>query len=135
MEREIKFRAWHKGRNEWLHHANHACNILGEMILFGGWCNVPLEELNDVVVMQFTGIKDDHGQEIYEGDILEATYAPTYELKSYEVKWSSLRAAFVCYRPEKPPVNFCNLPLQPSNSMENLKVLGNIYDNPELQVK
>lgn len=77
MSRPIRFRAWHNGTKAWLHDsacASGGCNILGETIwAFGEWCRVPLEELNDVVVEQFTGLVDKAGREIYEGDILEIT--------------------------------------------------------------
>ncbi len=74
MSRPIKFRAWHEGRKEWLHDSSApcgGCSILGETIwAFGEWCRVPIEELNDVVVEQWTGLHDRDGQFIYEGDIV-----------------------------------------------------------------
>jgi len=72
MNRPISFRAWHEGRKKWLHDKSYGgCNILGETIwAFGEWCRVPIEELNDVVVTQFTGIQDSKGVDIYEGDII-----------------------------------------------------------------
>ncbi len=130
-DRELKFRAWDVRAGQMIEDAITLTSTGGLI-----YCKVdagnPFAHFDGLKWMQFTGLKDDHGKEIYEGDILEATCAPTYEFKPYEVRWSDLRASFVCYRPTQPPVNFINLPLQPSNSMENLKVLGNIYENPEL---
>lgn len=84
-----------------------------------------------MVWLLFTGEKDDDGEEIYDGDILQARYAPNYELNVFAVKSSG--ASFVCYRTHNNPyVQFEQLPLCPSNSMEDLKVIGNIYQNPEL---
>lgn len=76
MNRPIRFYVWHKGRNEWLHGSGvcGGCNILGETILLGGWCRVSLEELNDLVVLQYTGL-DVGDHEIYEGDILNTKAA------------------------------------------------------------
>lgn len=85
------------------------------------------------IAMQFTGIKDEKGKDIYEGDILQARYAPNYKLNAFEVKWNVGSASFVCYRKhENPKVQFEQLPLCPSNSMENLEVIGNVYEHPEL---
>lgn len=100
MSRTIAFRAWHQGRKEWLHDKSWGgCHILGETIwAFGEWCRVPLEELNDVVVEQNTGLKDRHGVDIYEGDTLKGTLSvmggPDIEWCG-TVGWDEMRARFV----------------------------------------
>lgn len=79
---------------------------------------------------QFTGIFDDDGVEIYEGDTIEARYTPNYEFKLYEVKY--VCSHFVLYRKDpNPQFGYEQLPLLAAN-MDDIKVIGNIHENPEL---
>lgn len=71
-------------------------------------------------VQQFTGLKDKNGKEIYEGDILYASY---HEIKA-EVVYDK---------------RFCFFKLTASNSLSFyvdrssiLEIMGNIFENPEM---
>ena len=88
------------------------------------------EDDPDIVLMQYTGLKDKNGVEIYEGDVVkyQKTFPnsgnPITKIYQYEIKWyedldiyggSDLLNG----------VGFRNV-------HSNLEVIGNIYENPEL---
>lgn len=71
----------------------------------------------DAVLMQYTGLEDKNGKEIYEGDIL---YVPGFG--NHELKYED--GLYVC---EVRGVN--------QAMAEQCEVIGNIYENPELLTK
>jgi uncharacterized phage protein (TIGR01671 family) len=80
--RQIKFRIWHKCK---------ACFISDEVaIYYDGvidWLNQdrPVLDNNDVVIQQYTGLKDKNAKEIYEGDLL---WRPTVNRTIYLVDFN-----------------------------------------------
>ena len=120
--REIKFRAWdlynecmfNVGDIDWRH-----C-FVGEMEADHQ------RYLKDVILMQYTGLKDKNGLDIYEGDIIEE-YLSDSEDDNY------LYSGVIVYF----NTEFClkiknDTYIKLVNTGNNLEVIGNIYQNPEL---
>lgn len=120
--REIKFRAW-DGRQMW---KDVAC-FEGEPYVMNyeetGF--VPLLNEDQIasngkpIIMQFTGLHDKNGKDIYEGDILSSQYTDyevVFEFSRWDLK--RIRGAY-----SYPVFN---------NSAKEMESIGNIHENPKL---
>lgn len=120
--REIKFRAWN-----------------GKKMLCSGFSlhrdgqiepGYHHQDLTiDSPLMQFTGLTDNHGNEIYEGDIVRAASHGVHA--TCEVKWGQGRAGFFLYR----EIGCICWNLSGGGldyDQETVEVIGNIHTTPEL---
>lgn len=122
MSREIKFRAWSISGNK--------MRDWESLLPIGMNAFVDGKHLE---FMQYTGLKDSTGREIYEGDILQPS---AYTKSSIARSAVTFHKGYFCLGLAPPYVTAkrpLNLSLENSNKAENgFVVIGNIYENPEL---
>ena len=113
--REIKFREWETERKTL---------IVGKREDYDDSIGFRFahEEGGERILMQYTGLKDKNGVEIYEGDILNyGDYSQSHEvIFKNGCFWGH---AIGCGE---------NIGIGLYNALEDLEIAGNIYDNPEL---
>lgn len=122
--REIKFRAWDNHDKAMCYDINvYSDGSENEYWWAGDWYFESGDKSHFFdnsgkgnVLMQYTGLKDKNGVEIYEGDVIE--YSSAFDPKGaftpnrMKVEWIDIICGFKIVR--------------------NGKVIGNIYENPEL---
>ncbi|MFL8969327.1 YopX family protein [Helcococcus kunzii] len=117
-----KFRAWHKSTELMdeviiIDFYNEKIGILyADPVIQGE--SVKIYSFDEVVLMQSTGLKDKNGEEIFEGDILKGDDG---EFFYNSVVFDKEKAIFM--RSDS---------IELWENVEELEVIGNIYENPEL---
>ena len=126
--RELKFRAWDKHEKKFIYKFlmsstddkdsdDWTCPLtLGEHNGHTEWLN------NDqLIISQYTGLKDKNEKPIYEGDILR--YADTVCVVEFEEKY----ARFILRdMSDDFPLSF------DARLLADMEIIGNIHENPEL---
>ena len=121
--RDIKFRAYDKKENEMFYSSMYQ----DKTSMAYGLSNF-LSECTDIedTLMQYTGLKDKDGVEIYEDDIVKFIPSGEYGLvttfgssQNLGIEWENSRTAFFT-------------PMFYLGCETELEIIGNIYESPEL---
>jgi uncharacterized phage protein (TIGR01671 family) len=125
--RTIEFRAWDERTKTMI---ATGFNVIGETTMFGMIdeyimkhpCDVKssLLRFNDIIITQFTGLHDRNGKKIFEGDILDADGTKCTVIHNE-------RNASFCMK--------CAYHYQYFDddcTVDNITVLGNIFEHPNL---
>lgn len=118
--REIKFRTWNKNTTDGMVYQD-------ELLICGNYSGVRKDQtlanafdtitgFYDCILMQYTGLKDKNGKEIYEGDVVKGTWGIS-QIIFYHGAWCYLGGGATS---------------RIYTSVKTAKVIGNIYENPEL---
>jgi len=128
--REIKFRAWVNSYSHW--HMTDEISISSDGVFFhAGQSNIANP---DWKLVQYTGLKDKNGQEIYEGDVVKRVDDTPFRMENRELKFCTWFVEF-----KYAQWAFINTPTSPATSYpafysnaKYMEIIGNIYENPEL---
>ena len=128
--REIKFRAWHTVMNNMFSAEEMGQDELTMAVDGRGFVNVSGQspKLSQyaglfMIPMQFTGMLDKNGKEIYEGDIITGVNFKGYEIKNPVIWWGS-----GWYAGYDDPHNGMRISVDSLYSISNIEIIGNIYE-------
>ena len=128
MKREIKFRAWYPKTKTMVDDAL-MLSEKGQLILVSEkHLSIPFSILNECKWMQFTGLTDKYGQEIYEGDIIMyGSMKIIIDLKKQSVtKYGHGDSTTNLY------VGYSLSQYGKSVNLNEIEKIGNIYQNSEI---
>lgn len=133
---ELKLRVWN---GEKMFYPNLVYNIDLSWNKIGGWCLWDTStnphkliggefDFPKIEIMQFTGLKDTNGKEIYDGDIAEKEYDILDKIGIVKMKVAKSQPVYN-------PIEWYAWMAGNSSLYqycEECSVIGNIYENPEL---
>jgi len=132
MTREIKFRAWLK-TNKIMTEIDKI-DFINNEVAFGFYEG----SIDAVELMQYTGLKDKNGKEVYEGDLFYYT-CPRECLErlckiTYCPDKMGIEVVQICENEEEPIWAFVDgwETYETAKYLTTIEIIGNIYENPEL---
>lgn len=120
--REIRFRAWYKREQRMYEVSTIRFGVQHGMAPSDRVNYVELDDKDrlyidgeDIELLQYTGLIDKTGREIYEGDIVRWDAFPPGTVYTRVVQWSDDQAMFL-----------------PNDMNNDVEIIGNIYENQDL---
>lgn len=138
MTRVTKFRAWDSQRKMFVTSPKDADfkvdsngNLTAENYSIYPTFRHHIQQLE---IMQFTGLLDKHGKEIYEGDIVEGKSRDPNKLYIGKVHFDSIYGSWVVngYDWEFYPAHKFQIGIPLGECRFEIEVIGNIYENGDL---
>lgn len=139
--REIKFRAWNKKKNKMTKHFGYGKTYMsgGDGISINEL--IKAEQAYNMIIMQYTGLKDKNEKEIYEGDVVESV-SPIIMLSTNKETGEMGRSVYVVgYEKDRARFNFKRITdnnfegygMKQTHQSKWYTIIGNVYENPELK--
>lgn len=141
MQREIKFKYWCADLNRFIDISEEGLSSHldfdgdGKRNLFFGYTDPDTDDWHDVTPLQYCGLKDRDGNEIYEGDIVEFEY----EKQNDGYKGVVTFGTFLVNKDDWGVEHFCTgWHMEYSDKSgktpitDEYEIIGNIHQNPEL---
>lgn len=125
--RDIKFRCWDVENKEMLEvqELDYADSYDGQPMIRTTMYS-DYFDTEDMILMQYTGLKDKNGKEIYEGDIVEWTTHSGNKYR-FSVKYSNKYAQYIVANAKDISMEY-----EPLGDFENIEVIGNVWEDSDL---
>jgi uncharacterized phage protein (TIGR01671 family) len=131
MQRELRFRTWFQDQMTYLEQSIGKYDYENGIVLsfsderydeFGAHERFDVSQSNPPPMMQWTGLRDKNGKEIYEGDVVKWTSIHNDSPKEHFdlMEWQNDYACFML------------MPFVHEPHAAIMEVVGNIYETPEL---
>ena len=130
--RDIKFRCWDTENKEMLEvqELDYEDSYNGQPMIRTTMYS-DYFDTEDMILMQYTGLKDKNGKEIYEGDIVKFRFKDDREEFPDLIGYIEYQTTFTAFRIMSNQGSF-KIDI---TEIKFIEVIGNIYDNPELLEK